>query len=228
METLGPSLAAHTSYHEEPEMTSEWKSYLETSAPPAVGKRSRTPTTPYPHKQYPSKRDSPFATPRTSAHDTPHAYHPSKPVSPVRSQAPTPEDPTLRGQQSHWERRGVTNLDRTRYFSSPSPPTAGPTLDAPPTSRPHPTPHPNLRRSPRPAPRWSRSRDLPDDPLGPVDPDLSRDQDPTPPHQPQSHDDPDDALEYLSSPEDPTSPALPGALRRILADLASRFPITEH
>ena len=68
--------------------------------------------------------------------------------------------------------------------------------------------------------------------MGPLDPDLSRDQDPTPPHEPQSHDDPDDALEYLSghSSENPTSPVLPGQLRRIIAELRllNRFPIIEH
>ena len=66
--------------------------------------------------------------------------------------------------------------------------------------------------------------------MGPLDPDLSRDQDPTTPHEPRAQHVPDEPLEYLSSPEDPTSqPAMPGQLRRIIAELRAlnRFPIVE-
>jgi hypothetical protein len=134
-------------------LTPEWKAFLALGTPPlAPSSRKREWDTGVFHKNYPTKRESPFASPRSTPTGSSSSSDPSRrptrqpsPTSvlpqyaeagPSHSQASreqTPEDPDLRGKQVHWERRGVTTLGTTHQFSSTSPPHAAPELPTTPS-----------------------------------------------------------------------------------------------
>jgi hypothetical protein len=129
-------------------LTPEWKAFLALGTPPLAGSsRKREWDTGVFHKDYPTKHESPFASPQStptgSSSSTDLSLRPTRQLSPTSvlpqyakagpshsqaSREQTPEDPDLRGKQVHWERCGVTTLGTTHQFSSPSPSHAAPEL----------------------------------------------------------------------------------------------------